>query len=131
MTDLKVLNLDVPDDTTDETSFVVTWENPSTVSFIDEYQLILVSNGQNESLFGIDKTNTNYTISNRVPGRTYTIILRSVDSQTRPTQQTTDVNITDGTSKFSNFSIKFVYVKNMLKKLLQIYIGYYKHTAFN
>jgi hypothetical protein len=99
VTDLKVLNLDVPDDTTDETSFVVTWENPSAVSFIDKYQLILVFNGQNESLFDINKTNTNYNISNRVQGRTYTIILRSVETLTRPTRQTTDVNITDGTSK--------------------------------
>ena len=99
MTDLKVQNLDVPDGTTGETFFVVTWENSSTVSFIDEYQLILVSNGQNESIFDIDKTNTSYNISNRVPGRTYTIILRSVETQTRPTQQTTDVVITDGTSK--------------------------------
>lgn len=99
MTDLKVQNLDVPDGTTGETFFVVTWENSSTVSFIDEYQLILVSNGQNESIFDIDKTNTSYNISNRVPGRTYTIILRSVETQTRPTQQTIDVNITDGTSK--------------------------------
>ena len=99
MTGLKVLNLDVPDDTTGETFFVVTWDNPSTVSFIDEYQLILVFNGQSESPVDIDKTDTNYNISNRVPGRTYIIILRSVETQTRPTQQTTDVNITDGTSK--------------------------------
>ena len=99
MTGLKVQNLDVPDVTTGETFFVVKWTNPPTVSFIDKYQLILMFNGQNESLFDIDKTNTNYNISNRVPGRTYTIILRSVETQTRPTQQTTDVNITDGTSK--------------------------------
>ena len=99
MTDLKVQNLDVPDVTTGETFFVVTWTNPSTVSFIDKYQLILMFNGQSESPVGIDKTDTNYNISNRVPGRTYTIILRSVETLTRPTQQTTDVIITDGTSK--------------------------------
>ena len=99
MTDLKVQNLDVPDGTTGETFFVVKWTNPSTVNFIDKYQLILMFNGQNESPVGIDKTDTNYNISSRVPGRTYTIILRSVETQTRPTQQTTDVVITDGTSK--------------------------------
>ena len=99
MTGLKVLKLDVPDGTTGETFFVVKWENPSTVSFIDKYELILAFDGQNESPVHINKTNTNYTISNRIPGRTYTIILRSVETQTRPTQQTTDVVITDGTSK--------------------------------
>ena len=99
MTDLKVQNLDVPDVTTGETFFVVKWTNPPTVSFIDVYQLILMFNGQSESPVGIDKTDTNYNISNRVPGRTYTIILRSVETQTRPTQQTIDVVITDGTSK--------------------------------
>ena len=99
MTDLNVQNLDVPDVTTGETFFVVKWTNPPTVSFIDKYQLILMFNGQSESPVGIDKTDTNYNISNRVPGRTYTIILRSVETQTRPTQQTTDVVITDGTSK--------------------------------
>ena len=99
MTGLKVQNLDVPDVTTGETFFVVTWTNPYTVNFIDKYQLILTFNGQSESPVDIDKTNTNYNISNRVPGRTYTIILRSVETQTRPTPQTTDVIITDGTSK--------------------------------
>jgi hypothetical protein len=99
VTGLKVLNLDVPDDTTGETFFVVKWENPSTVSFIDKYELILEFNSQSESPVDIDKTDTSYNISNRVPGRTYTIILRSVETQTRPTQQTTDVNITDGTRK--------------------------------
>ena len=99
MTDLKAQNLDVPDGTTDETSFVVTWTNPSTVNIIDKYQLILAFNNQSEIPVVIDKTNTNYNISNRVPGRTYTIILRSVETQTRPTPQTTDVIITDGTSK--------------------------------
>ena len=99
MTELKVQKLNVPDVTTGETFFVVTWTNPSTVNFIDKYQLILMFNGQSESPVGIDKTDTNYNISNRVPGRTYIIILRSVETQTRPTQQTTDVVITDGTSK--------------------------------
>ena len=99
MTGLKVLSLDVPDVTTGETFFVVTWDNPSNVSFIDKYQLILAFKGQSESPVDIDRTTTNYNISNRVPGRTYTIILVSVEKQTRPTQQTTDVNITDGTSK--------------------------------
>ena len=99
MTALKVQNLDVPDVTTGETFFVVTWTNPSTVSFINKYQLILMFNGQNESFADIDKTSASFNISNRVPGRTYTIMLKSVETQTRPTQQTTDVVITDGTSK--------------------------------
>ena len=99
MTGLKVLNLDVPDGTTGETFFVVTWVNPPTVSFIDEYQLILMFNGQSESPVDIDKTSASFNISNRVPGRTYTIILRSVETQSRPTAQTIDVVITDGTSK--------------------------------
>ena len=99
MTELNIQNLDVPDDTTGETFFVVTWDNPPTDNFIDKYQLILTFNDQSESPVDIDKTNTNYNISNRVPGRTYTIILRSVETQTRPTPQTTDVIITDGTSK--------------------------------
>ena len=99
VTGLTVLNLGVPDDTTGETFFVVTWDNPSTVSFIDKYQIILMFNGMSDDPIDIDKTNTNYNISNRVPGRTYTIILRSVETQTRPTQQTIAVNITDGTSK--------------------------------
>ena len=101
MTELKVQKLNVPDVTTGETFFVVTWTNPSTVNFIDKYQLILAFNGQNESSLDINKTNTitKYNISSRVPGRTYTIILRSVETQTRPSQQTTDVVITDGTSK--------------------------------
>ena len=99
MTELKVQNLDVPDVTTGETFFVVTWTNPSTVNFIYKYQLILAINGQNESSIDINKTNTKYNISSRVPGRMYTIILSSVETQTRPTQQTTDVSVTDGTSK--------------------------------
>jgi hypothetical protein len=99
VTGLKVLDLDVPDVTTGETFFVVKWTNPSTVSFIDKYQLILVFNGHSESPVHIDKSNTSYKISNRVPGRTYTIILRSVETQSRPTAQTIDVVITDGTSK--------------------------------
>ena len=99
MTALKVQNLDVPDVTTGETFFVVTWTNPSTVSFINKYQLILMFNGQNEIFADIDKTSASFNISNRVPGRTYTIMLKSVETQTRPTQQTTDVVITDGTSK--------------------------------
>ena len=99
MTDLNVQNLDVPDVTTGETFFVVKWTNPPTVSFINKHQLILMFNGQSESLVDIDKSSASFNISNRVPGRTYTIILRSVETQTRPTQQTTDVIITDGTSK--------------------------------
>jgi hypothetical protein len=99
VTALKVQNLDVPDVTTGETFFVVKWTNPPTVSFIEKYQLILVFNGQNESSADIDNTSASFNISNRVPGRTYTIILISVETQTRPTQQTTDVVITDGTSK--------------------------------
>ena len=99
MTGLTVLNLDVPDGTTGETFFVVTWDNPSTVSFIDKYQIILMFNGMREDPIDIDKTNTSYKIGNRVPGRTYTIILRSVETQSRPTAQTIDVVITDGTSK--------------------------------
>jgi hypothetical protein len=99
VTALKVQNLDVPDVTTGETFFVVTWTNPPTVGFINKYQLILMFNGQNESSADINKTSASFNISNRVPGRTYTIILRSVETQTRPTQQTTDVVITDGTSK--------------------------------
>jgi hypothetical protein len=99
VTALKVQNLDVPDVTTGETFFVVTWTNPSTVSFINKYQLILMFNGQNEIFADIDKTSASFNISNRVPGRTYTIMLKSVETQTRPTQQTTDVVITDGTSK--------------------------------
>ena len=99
VTGLTVLNLDVPDGTTGETFFVVTWDNPSTVSFIDKYQIILMFNGKSEDPIDIDKTTTSYNISNREPGRTYTIILRSVETQSRPTAQITDVNITDGTSK--------------------------------
>ena len=99
MTGLKVLNLDVPDGTTGETFFVVTWDNPSTVSFIDKYQLILMFKDLRENPIDIDKTNTSYKISNRVPGRTYIIILRSVENQTRSTAQTIDNVITDGTSK--------------------------------
>ena len=96
---MKVLNLDVPDVTTGETFFVVKWTNPFTVNFIYKYELILEFNSQSENPVDIDKTDTNYNISNRVPGRTYTIILRSVETLTRPTQQTTNVIITDGTSK--------------------------------
>jgi hypothetical protein len=99
VTALKVQNLDVPDVTTGETFFAVKWTNPLAVSFIDKYQLILMFNGKSEDPIDIDKTNTSYKISNRVPGRTYIIILRSVENQTRSTAQTIDVVITDETSK--------------------------------
>ena len=100
MTDLKVLKLDVPDGTTGETFFLVKWTNPPTVNFINKYQLILTLDGKNESAFDIvDKTSASFNITDRVPGRTYTITLRSVETQSRPTPQSTDVVITDGTSK--------------------------------
>jgi hypothetical protein len=108
--------------------FVVKWENPSTVSFIDKYELILAFDGQNESPVHINKTNTNYTISNRIPGRTYTIILRSVETQTRPTQQVDGFShfttkkvspvVPSGTSSFRTFNPVTIKLRKKYFKLL-------------
>lgn len=106
--DLKANNLMVPGVTTGETYFLVTWSNPTTVNFNNKYQLIISFGGQQETPFEITKSKTNHNVTSRTPGRKYRIILRSIETASRPTQQTTEVEIMDGCSKLNEYKIMFV-----------------------
>ncbi|CAC5393943.1 unnamed protein product [Mytilus coruscus] len=122
LVDLKANNLMVPAVTTGETYFLVTWSNPTTVSFINKYQLILSFNGQQETPVEIVTSKVNHNVTSRTPGRKYRIILRSIETASRPTQQTTEIEIMDGSrpsipgllqgSVFTAPSISFVWKTN-------------------
>lgn len=100
MVDLQVTNLDVPDDQTGETYFLVTWTNPSTVGSINAFELILTFNGNSEVIENIPKSESQRNVTSRIPGRKYSISLVSVEKHSRPSQQTTSITITDGCSKY-------------------------------
>lgn len=94
----------IPAETTGETYFLVTWSNPSTFNFINKYQLILSFGEQQESPVEITKSKTNHNVTSRMPGRKNRIILRSIETASRPTQQTTEIEIIGGSSKLMKFN---------------------------
>lgn len=104
MIDLKANNLRIQAVTTGETYFLVTWSNPTTVSFINKYQLIVSFNGKQETPVEIASSKTNYNVTSRTPGRKYGIILRSIETASRPTQQTTEIEIMGGSSKLKDYN---------------------------
>ncbi|CAC5366868.1 FN1 [Mytilus coruscus] len=96
LVDLQVTNLDVPNDERGETYFLVTWTNPSTVGSINKYELILTFNGKSDVFSNIPTSETQHNVTSRIPGRKYSISLVSVETHSRPSQQTTSAAITDG-----------------------------------
>ncbi|XP_076079590.1 phosphatidylinositol phosphatase PTPRQ-like [Mytilus galloprovincialis] len=98
LTGLRVQNLEVPRDTTGEVYFKITWTVPTTVAFINKYQIkITVNNGKAEALIDILKTENQYNMTNRQPGHTYIVEVISVETASRPGAQTTSVFLEAGT----------------------------------